>query len=329
MVLPALAMLGLFGRAAPEQPQDPRFRVVAETIRVPVVVIGEDGRLYTDLRRENFTVLEDGVAQEVTSFDAGESPLTLVMLLEYSRVVQYIRGEVIRPAGVFASQVMQPGDYVALVAFDLRPAVLADFTDVRYQLLEAIGVLMRGMPAFSESNLFDALNFVLKGGTLENFEYKGLAEVEGRTGVLLVATGIDTFSRIRLDEALVLAANSGVPVYSIGIGELAYIRAEPYLTGLQRLTFLQAQNTLRSLSRHSGGRFYSVRFPGALGGVLDSVGAMLRFQYTLGYISSNPRREGKRRSIEVLVDVAGDGRPDNDRLEVQHRQYYFEPTGSQ
>lgn len=307
------------------RPPAPQYRVETPLVTVPVVVMDKKGNLYTGLERENFQVLEDGKPQPITTFLGGEAPLTIVLLLEYSRVVQYIRGEVLRPAGMFVSQILGRDDYAAIVSFDIRPHLLSDFTKNRQKLLDAIQSLLMSPPGFSDSALFDALKFVVAGGTLEEIDYKGLAEVDGRTAVLLIATGINSFSRITFDEARRAVANSGVPVYSVGVGELAYIRAEPYLSDLQRLTFLQAQNQLRTFSQESGGRFYSPRFQGAVGGILDSIAKMLRYQYTLGYVPPGSPSKGKKREIEVLVDVDGDGRPDNDRLEIQHRRYYYEP----
>lgn len=218
---------------------------------------------------------------------------------------------------------MGADDYAAIVAYDMRPHVMTDFTRNRQELLDAVRTLTQSPPGLNESNLFDAVRFVVQGGTVEEIEYKGLDEVEGRTGVLLVASGLDTFSKISFDEARKVVANVGVPIYAIGIGELAYIRAERVLSGPQRLTFLQAQNTLRTLAEESGGRFYSVRFEGALDSVLESVATMLRFQYTLGYKPAKPPADGEKREIKVLVDVDGDGQPDNDRLTVQYRKAYY------
>jgi VWFA-related protein len=321
--------------SGPQQKTDPQkdvqvggepIRLKADLVTVPVVVFDKKtGRVYTGLKKENFTVLEDGVRQEIVTFTGEESPITLVMLLEYSRQIEWFREEVINPAGLFVTRFVKPGDYIAIVAFDIRPAVLTDFTDSPARLREAIYLLIRNYPAFSESNLFDALAFVLRGGELDGAQYTGLQEIEGRTAVLLVAIGIDTFSKINYDEARKIVENAGVPIYAIGIGELAYLLLEHRLPPESRLTFLQAQNTLKTFAEVTGGRFYSVRFQGALPSVLESISVMLRTQYTLGYTPSNPRREGKRRKIQVLVDVDGDGKPDNDRLEVQHRRSYVEP----
>lgn len=303
------------------------LRVDVELVQVPVVVIDdENDRLLTGLTRENFIVLEDGVRQPISTFSSEAAPLTMVLLLEYSGRIRAIRGEVLRPAGIFVSQIMGPEDYAAVVAYDMRPEILSDFTQNRQQLLDAVNTLVRSPPGMNESNLFDALKFVLTGGVLGEVDYKGLAEVEGRTGVLLIASGLDTFSRINFDDARDAVARAGVPIYAIGIGKMAYTRLEPYLSGAQRMTFLQGQSFLRTFAEASGGRFYSVRFQGALDSVLESIAAMLRHQYVLGYNPGNPAREGERRTIEVLVDVDADGQPDKEDITVQHRESYLPPN---
>lgn len=308
-------------------PDQPRFRGETTAVRVPVVVINKEDQLVTTLTQDNFTILEDGVEQEIATFEGGKkAPLTLVILLEYSDILGYLRREAIRPAGMFAAQILGPEDYAALIAYDRKPYILSDFTRNKQKLLDGINKLVRSPSMFRESSLYDALEFALVGGVLEDVEYKGLAEVEGRTGLLLVATGINTFSSTGYEEALRIAANSGVPVYSIGIGEMAYVRAEPYLSGLQRMEFLQAKNALNQFSKTSGGRAYHVRFQGQLNNILESVAAMLRLQYTLTYTPQRPATsdsDASKRKIEVLVDVDGDGQADNDRLEVQHRREYY------
>lgn len=314
------------GRPA-ETPSQDVVQLAAELVSVPVVVFDKKGNLLTNLKKENFTVYEDNIKQDIVTFATAEAPLTMVILIEFSKILfNYdTREKLIYPAGIFATRLMKPGDYVAVVAYDIRPKVLNDFTSNTNEVLNSVNLLIRNFPAFSEANLFDALKFVLTGGTVDEESYKGLDEVEGRTSVLLVSTGLDTFSKINFDEARKIVANAGVPIYAIGVAELTYLMLEPYLSGPARLDFLQAQNQLRTFAESSGGRSYNIRFIGELNSVLDSIVAMMRNEYVIGYAPSNPRREGKRRKIKVLVDVDGDGKPDNKNLEVQHRQQYIEP----
>jgi len=301
----------------------PQFGVRSETVRVPVVVVDKEGKLYDGLQKENFQILEEGVPQEITNFTGGQSPLTLVILVENSRPTQYLLQEILQPVANFITRTLEAEDYAALIAFDSRPRILCDFTRNRGQLLNGLYQLTTDPVVSYERSLFDALKFVLEGGVLDQVEYRGLAEVEGRTAVLLLSTGINSLSRTGFKEIRKIAANAGVPIYAIGIGELEYIRIEPHLGSFQRMTFLQAQNHLKTFSSESGGHFYSIRFIGALGNILESITAMLRFQYTLGYRTRWNEDLPAKRQIKVLVDLDGDQHPDNDRLDLNYRRYCY------
>jgi hypothetical protein len=90
-----------------------------------------------------------------------------------------------------------------------------------------------------------------------------------------------------------------------------------------RMTLLQAQNTLKTFADSTGGKYFPVTFPGEIPSVLQSISALVRNMYSLGYTPTNTRREGKRRKITVKVNV-GD-KIDPKLLMVQHRQTYVEP----
>jgi hypothetical protein len=108
--------------------------------------------------------------------------------------------------------------------------------------MQAINLLIRNNPAFSESNLFDTMKFVLQGGVGDSVvleenkdnksdktDYAGLYEVNARTAVLLISSGIDTFSKINYDQARKIVENSGVPIYVIGTGNLFLKKYDQYL----------------------------------------------------------------------------------------------------
>ncbi|HYE75080.1 MAG TPA: hypothetical protein VEF04_17195, partial [Blastocatellia bacterium] len=167
-----------------------------------VVYNKKTGAVITGLKKEHFEIYEDGIKQELENFSTPEAPLTMVMIVEYSKFVDLLgspqggyfepgRIEVLRPAYEFVRTIVKPKDFVSLVAYDIRPTPIVDFTDDQQKLMQAVGILIRNNPAFSESNLFDALRFVLRGGkgdavVLEDgksptAEYAGLYEVNART----------------------------------------------------------------------------------------------------------------------------------------------------
>lgn len=317
------------------------------------------GALIQGLKKEDFEVYEDGIKQDIENFSTPEAPVTMVLLLEYSKLVdllglpaggyfEYGRVEILRPASEFVNRFVQPKDFISVVAYDIRPTPIIDFTDDRAKLQAAINLLIRNNPAFSESNLFDALNFVLRGGKgdsvvlednknkPEKSDYAGLYEVNARTAVLLVASGMDTFSKINYDQARKIVENSGVPIYVIGTGNLFLKmydqgldpgRGGVMMNGIQidRMTLLQAQNQLKTFSESTGGKYFPVTFAGEIPSVLQSISALVRNQYSLGYTPTNTRREGKRRKIQVKANL-GD-KIDPKLVVIQHRQTYSEPKG--
>lgn len=319
----------------PAQSQDAQIRISSVVVNVPVVVYDKKtGVVYQNLKKENFQLFEDGVRQEITNFAVPAGALNLVLLLENNRRLREVdRGDfqplmdtIVSAALGFIGRQLRPGDYAAIVSFDMRPKVECDFTGNAGELRREVLRMAQDFTTFSESNLHDALIFALAGGKdRESVDYKGLIEVQGHTAILVVATGFDTFSRASLPETLKLVERAGIPIYTIGIADLLYKRLDPWLSGSASLDFQMAFNRLRSLARSSGGQYYPLTFESQLPTTLETISALLRNRYSLGYMPSNPRTEGKRRKIELLVDVDGDGKPDNKRLNLQYRDSYREP----
>jgi len=331
--------------------------VAANLVNVDTVVYNKkSGQIVNGLKKENFAIFEDGVKKDISYFATPEAPITVSMVVEYSKWSEvfgyygsggYDRGteEVLRPTAMFLSQfVKPPDDFVSVIAFDIRPTPLTDFTNDPRRINQVIELLLRNNPAFRETNLFDALKFTLLGGrgdsvVLENSksatsEYAGLAALTGRRkAVILVCSGIDTFSKINYGQIRKITENAGVPIYIIGTGNLFFkkygdqLPATDALSGMPgRMTFLQAQNTLTTFAKETGGAYYPITFEGEIPNALRSINALLRSQYSLGY---NPGdvRDGKQHKIVVKVDVNGDGQYEEKEYVIQNRQFYNAPKG--
>ena len=340
----------------PTKPQDiEKVTISTQIVNVDAVVYHKkSGQIVADLKKPNFALFADGVQQTITNFSTPEAPITVAMVVEYSKWSELFgfygsRGyepgtyEVIRPTAMFLSQFIKPpDDYVSVIAFDIRPTPLTDFTNDPGRLQQVVSLLLRNQPAFRETNLFDALKFVLQGGrgdavVLENSEaekadYAGLASVQGRRrAVILIASGIDTFSKINYGDARKVLQNSGVPVYIIGTANMFKklygdsLPATDSLSGMPgRMSWLQADNTLNTFAKETGGAYFPVTFEGELPKVLGSINALLRSQYSLAF---NPGdvRDGKQHKLQVKVDVNGDGTYDDKEYVVQARQFYNSP----
>jgi Ca-activated chloride channel family protein len=279
--------------------------VSVDLVNLQALVTDKKGNIITGLQPKDFTVYEDGVKQEITHFGTVDAAITAVMVVDFSKQVEWFITDVWTAIYGFASS-LRPGDWVAVIGYDLRPTILTDFTQNRNQLMEALSRF--NTPAFSESNLSDALIF-----TLDRVE-----EIEGKVAILLVSTGLDTFSQHTYDEALNKCKSANASVYAISVGQSVRLRYN-----LDDITLLMADNRLRSFADLTGGDAYFPRFPTEFPSIFKNISNSLRNQYSFAYVSSNTKRDGKFRKIRVAVkaDVNNAGKPVD--LKVQTRQGYL------
>jgi VWFA-related protein len=335
------------GQQQPPPPgkNEPTIKISTQVVNVEATVIDKKThRIYTSLTKKDFTLYEDGVKQEVTNFNTGDGPVTVVLLLDNGFHNHYFTNyfdpsmaqEIFMSAAGFVQGFVKPSDNVALVTFSMKPKVIQDFTNDRQKLGMALQSAYRDLLNFSESNIFDALSFVLLGGKAiqlyeENAgpsEYLGLEEIEGHTAVILITTGIDTFSKITYDKAMKIVAGAGVPIFTVGVGNLFFKKYGDSLPATSRMTWLQAENELKTFASLTGGAYYPMTFEGEIRTIMQQIDGLLRTEYSIGYVPSNTRAEGKERKIRLEVDVDGDGKPDNARLDLRYREKYIEPGGS-
>lgn len=279
-------------------PGTPTFRSDVTAINLDVAVLDSRGRFIPNIPRGNFRVLEDNVPQQIATFEKTEAPMTVCLVIEFSNLFQSYYTETwyqTLSAAYGFLETLKPEDYVAVVAYDIRPEMLSDFSTDKRNAQEAMQRLR--IAAFSESNLYDALT-----DTADR-----MSAIEGRRSIVLLSSGIDTFSKLTFDKTRKLLQNAGVPIYAIGLMQAIRERADSYgyMDAIARLDFLQADNQLRTFTKETGGQAYFPRFYGEFPGIFRAIADALRNQYSLTYQPSNQARDGKFRKIKVeLVDPA-------------------------
>ncbi|MGA2598730.1 MAG: VWA domain-containing protein [Bryobacteraceae bacterium] len=271
----------------------PTFKSDVTTIQVDVAVLDNKGRFIPKIPRGNFRILEDGAPQPVTGFSVGnEAPMTVAMVIEFSNLFQSYWSEGWYQTLVAAYgfvETLKPEDYAAVIAFDMRPEILTDFTTDRMKLQEAMQRLR--IPGFSESNLFDAL---------VDTEDR-MKDIEGRKAIILFASGRDTFSRITFDKCRKTLQEDAVPVYAISLLQSLRERADARgsMGPISQLDFLQADNEMKTFAKETGGQSYFPRFYGEFPSIYRSIQEALRNQYSISYHPTNTARDGKYRKIKV------------------------------
>jgi VWFA-related protein len=282
----------------PPQPKAPAgmpnysLSVDVPIVSLDAIVLSKDGQFIPGIKKDNFRVTEDGVPQQVVNFGQTQAPITAVLLVEFSNSNYAFMTDALRASYAFADS-LKKDDWVAIIEYDMHPNILLDFTQDKNKVYGALNMLR--IPGFSESNLFDALV-----DTLDRLD-----RIQGRKVLVVVGSGLDTFSRITYDKALKRVRESqNISIFTVSTGEAFQIWAEGRLYGSMReMDFLQAKNQLRTFAEMTGGRAYNPRFEGEMPGIFQDIGQSVRNQYTLTYHPTNKAMDGSYRKLKVeLVD---------------------------
>lgn len=281
------------------------MHVSAQLVNVDVGVLTKEGMFVPGLKKENFRVLEDGVPQTIANFNQTQAPITAVMLVEFASNFYNFEYDAVSASYVFA-QTLKKEDWIALISFDIKERILADFTQDKRGIFEGIRSLQ--IPMSSETNLFDALY-----DTIDRLE-----TVEGRKYIILIASGRDTFSKHTLDQTLKKVQNSkDIAIYAVGTGQALRNWAESHgmmqylcpITSFACSTeWAQADNQMKSFAKMTGGRSYFPLFQASFRDAFVDIAQTIRNQYTLAYHPTNSAQDGSYRKIKVEL-VGVDGKP--------------------
>jgi VWFA-related protein len=285
---------------------DYTLSVSVPLVEVPVAVTTKDGQFISTLTKENFRVTEDGVPQTISNFGVSPAPITAALLIEFATGSYYFLNDIMQASYSFANT-LKKDDWLAVISYDMKPSILADFTQNKQQVYQALGQMR--MPMRSDTNMFDALY-----DTLDRID-----RIEGRKYVILVTTGIDTFSKINLDEVTRKIKNTkDVTIFPISVGwqirtmSEAGGHAAPHssATGLalSPMDYLQADNEMNTFAKLTGGRAYFPRFSAEYPEIFKDIAGDIRNQYTIAYHPTNGKLDGTYRKLKVEV-IAPDGGP--------------------
>ncbi|HEV8129829.1 MAG TPA: VWA domain-containing protein [Acidobacteriota bacterium] len=315
---PAPETQGQKPRDLKEKQEAPRgrtaIRVNVNQVSVDATVMDKDGNLIKGLTKDNFKIYEDKVAQTIANFAPVDAPITVVLLVEYNKVIWYALYEVLVASYQFVEQI-RPEDWVAVIAYDIRPEILTDFTQNKAEVYNALRRL--NYPAWSEANFYDASIDVLNR----------VQEIDGKVAIVMLTSGRDTFSKVNLDHTLKAVKSSSAVIYPISIGGNIRARYEDRMAAETRLDFYQADAVLKEYAKATGGVSFFPRFQAEYPNIFHDISNMLRSQYRLSYVPTNTAKDGKYRKIrvEAKADIHSDGKTVD--LKVRAREgYYAEKT---
>jgi Ca-activated chloride channel family protein len=280
--------------------QQPSFRTGVDLVSLNVTV--SEGQHYvTDLEQGDFSVYEDGVQQNVTFFNKTNLPIALALLLDTSASMD-TKLPTAQEAAVGFAKRLRKQDLAEVIDFDNRVSVLQPFTNSAPELEQAI----RRTSAGGSTSLYNAVYIALKD--LKKAVAKNADEIR-RQAIIVLSDGEDTSSLLPFEEVLDLAKRSETAIYSIGLRDNE--------SGGTKL-FKEAEFVLKQFSQETGGRTFFPNQISDLSNVYGQIAEELSSQYTVGYTSKNPKRDGAWRRIVVRVN-----RPNTT---TRTKTGYFGPT---
>jgi Ca-activated chloride channel homolog len=317
-------------------------RVDTMLVTVPVSVLDRQGRFIPGLKREDFTLLENGEQQPIAYFETAEKPFTVALLLDTSASTRFHLDEIKEAATAFAKQ-LRPQDRVLVVTFNSEVLLLTEATN-DVNLMEA--AIQEFANTGTATRLYDAVDLTIQ---------ERLNRIKGRKAIVLFTDGVDTASQqatyrstldqiqeldaliypIQYDTTDYLQAMQGagsVTVTTTQRGPLgittsrqtynAPLNGGVPLPGTTKADYERADQYLHALADRTGGRLYQANDTRQLADAFSRIAEELRRQYTLGYYPTSTNiADGEERQIRVRV------RQPN--LAVKARNSYVKSSASQ
>src|SRR5262245_11584096 len=323
-----------FGRSQVVKPEQQKsedrsfsIKVNVDLVVLNLTVVDEKGTNVTTLKREDFSVFEDEVPQELSDFHSVEAPFHLVLVLDTSISTRTSLGLIKKAASNFADE-LRPSDSISVAEVNFFARQTQDFTSDRKVVRKAIQSLTTY--PYGGSKVYDGVSLAAKH----------LQAVEGgRKAVVIVMEGMENVSGIKFEDLRRLLAQGDAVFYPITIQNKDrqkdllenYIRtadpkkpentpilknARESLSVLEEVYQIQTER-LQTLADETGGKIFFVSDLADLAGEYSKVAQELRNTFSLAYYSKNTWRDGTMRRVRVEVK--------NPNYRVRTRTAYYVP----
>ena len=246
-------------------------RVRTEAVLVPVIVTA-GGQFVRGLKKQDFEIFEDGVAQPIASIVSEDAPLDLVLAIDISGSMEDALPDVKVAVKQLLSK-LRTGDAATLLGFNDTTFLAAEREKDQQAREEAVELLT----SWGGTALYDA---TIKAVDLVSREW-------GRKGVVIFSDGDDRHSLTRRETATVRVQASDAMLYSIGFGAGA--------------TVPRLRDSLEMYAKATGGRAFFPQQASELDRIFDEIVAELANQYVLSYSSTNHKQDNAWRNIKVRV----------------------------
>ena len=295
----------LLSRAAPADVESravPRanLRVDTRLVLVPVTVFDPGNHPVTGLEKEHFRVFDDRVEQTVTHFSMDDEPVAVGIVLDISGSMGYKLKRARQAAAAFF-RTANPDDEFFLVEFNERPRLAVPLTTATDEIQNQLTFThSKGRTALLDAIML-ALHEVKKSG-------------KTRKALLIISDGGDNASRYTAGEVRGRVRESDVLIYAIGI-------FEPFGSRGRSPEESAGPGLLSEIAEQTGGRHFPAD-SSELPDIAAKIGIELRNRYVLGYVPTDPQRDGRYHRVQVKM-ITPRGLP---QLRASWRLGYYAPA---
>jgi VWFA-related protein len=301
----ALAVLFLIGFAGYARyqvqpvgpgPEPDSFRIAVDVslVVLPATVTNRQGSLVTSLGKQDFKVYENGVLQQIQLFENQDIPVAVGLVVDHSTSMGPKIVEVTGAARAFVRS-SNLEDEIFVVNFN-EIASLGLPTAIRFT--DSTAILERAIADDSTTGQTALYDAVAMG--LEHLQ----ASSRDKKVLIVVSDGGDNASRRKLDQVMKMAEESSAVIYTIGLFDDQDPDRNP--------------GVLSRMARTTGGEAFLPRQLDEVKAICERIARDIRHQYTIGYVPSNPARDGSYRAVRVLSRTSGQG-----KLSVRTRTGYI------
>jgi Ca-activated chloride channel homolog len=301
----------------PEQ-EEPTIKFGTKLVNLLFSVQDKQNHYINDLKQEDVQILENGQPQDIFTFKRElDLPLTMAILVDVSGSEELMLPQLKDSGGRFVDSVVRTGkDTVAVIKFEGEATVMQELTSNTKRIRKALEdiAFIAAPPVSIYGGATPPINGQSRQGGTSLYDSviatsaDMLAKEPGRKTIILLTDGVDTTSRMKLDEAINEALRAEVVIYSIGIGDQGRGGVD--------------EGVLKKLSDSTGGRAVFPKNARDLDKAFAQLEQDLRQQYLLAYEPKNEATDGGFRKLEIKVV----NRNAKD-LKVRHRRGYYAPQG--
>ena len=287
-----------------KQTEDERLGTITidtDLVQLAVQVLDNSGAPLSNLSKENFSVFEDKIKQEVESVDREEVPLSFGLVIDTSGSMRS-KLQTVTDAGLNLIRSMQKDDEGFVAQFKAEPELVQDFTKDKRELEDAMGELFTS----SGTALLDAI--------IATADYAQQKAKNKRRAIIVITDGVEKNSVVKEKEVLEAIKEDEVQIYLVG-----FIDEDDSASGLfGKAGSKRAKELLIRIAEDSGGRHFFPKDISEMGDIAKQIAKDLRTQYLVSYQPTTPNKDGTFRRVKVEV-----ASKDSRDIRARTRQGYY------